>query len=109
MKYRYHHNIANKVVDWCCEYFCLDAIVKINVGDYSDFDCWGTCSEGKKENYYNIEIAKDQSLRSFVATVVHEIVHVKQWESGKWSGDGEKEAERLQYKLTDELWKENIL
>ncbi len=101
--------IAKKVIEWCCDYFSLDAIVKVKVGKYSDFKCWGTCSEGNKENHYTIEIAKDQSLRGFIATVVHEMVHVKQWETGKWRGDGEAEAERLQYKLTDELWKENVI
>ena len=71
-------------------------------------DCWGTCSEtsiGK----YKIMVVANQSLRDFVATIVHEMVHVKQWETQKWTGDGEREAERLQYKLTDELWQEDVL
>mgnify|MGYP000451013090 CR=1 FL=1 len=104
-----YKNIADKVVEWCCVYYELDAIIKLKVGKYSDFGCWGTCTEGTKENYYNIEIAKDQSLRGFVATVVHEMIHVKQWETGKWKGTGEQEASNLQYKLTDKLWKENLL
>jgi len=37
------------------------------------------------------------------------MVHVMQWETGKWSGEGEREANKLQYKLTDKLWKEGIL
>jgi hypothetical protein len=37
------------------------------------------------------------------------MVHVKQWEKNRWNGDGEAEAERLQYKLTDKMWKEGIL
>jgi len=101
--------IANKVVEWCCDYFDLDAIVKVKVGKYSDFDCWGTCSEGTKGNHYTIEVAKDQSLRGFVATVVHEMIHVKQWETGRWLGDGESECDNRQYNIADKIWKENII
>ena len=54
-------------------------------------------------------VAFNQDLRDYIATLVHELVHVKQWETNKWTGDGEKEAEKLQYKLTDKLWKNGIL
>ena len=51
-----------------------------------------------------------QPLRDFVATIVHEMIHVAQWEKNEWyETDGEKECEDLQYKLTDELWRKNIL
>ena len=106
--YRDQRIIALKVVDWCLEEFEIYAYIKLKLGDYSDFKCWGQCSQGRKD-HYTIEIAKDQTLRDFVATVVHEMVHVKQWVTNKWLGDGEAEAEMLQYKLTDKLWKENLL
>ena len=32
---------------------------------------------------------------NFVATVVHEMVHVMQWETDTWDGDGEAEDARL--------------
>ena len=63
----------------------------------------------RDEGGYDIEINFNQSLRDFVATIVHEMVHVKQYATGKWKGTGEREASNLQYKLTDKLWKENIL
>jgi hypothetical protein len=107
--YRRPNRIARKVINWCLEEFELDATVKIKIISYSELKCFGQCSEGNKDNHFLIEVAKDQTLRDFVATVVHEMVHVKQWETGKCRGDGEAEAERLQYKLTDELWEENIL
>ena len=61
------------------------------------------------EHSYRIMVAHYQSVRDFVATLVHELIHVKQWETGKWTGNGEKECERLQYKLTDKIWKKGIL
>ena len=106
--YRDQRIVALKVIDWCLEEFGIYAYIKLKLGDYSDFKCWGQCSQGRKD-HYTIEIAKDQTLRDFVATVVHEMVHVKQWVTNKWLGDGEAEAEMLQYKLTDKLWKENLL
>ncbi len=107
--YRYQRTIALKVIDWCLEEFGIHAYVKLKLGDYSDFKCWGQCCEEYREHHYTIEIAKNQTLRDFVATVVHEMVHVKQWETDTCKGEGEAEASNLQYKLTDKLWKENLL
>ena len=107
--YRDHRIVALKAIDWCLEHFGIYASIKLKIGEYDDFKCWGQCYEGDKENHYIVEVAKNQTMRDFVATVVHEIVHVKQWETGKWTGDGEAEAERLQYKLTDKLWKAGVL
>ena len=101
--------IAKKVVDWCCKYYDLDVKVKVKVGNFADFNCWGTCYQGNKKHHYNIEVAKDQTIKDFVATVAHEMVHVKQWETGRWTGDGEAEAERLQYQLANKMWKHGVL
>ncbi len=67
-------------------------------------NCWGE-AEQICEGEYRIKVCTNQSLRDFVATVMHELVHVQQWETGVWKGDGEKEAEKRQYKLADEYWK----
>jgi len=111
--YRDQRIIALKVIDWCLEEFGIYADIKLKLGDYKDFKCWGQCYEGEDspsgENHYIVEIAKNQTLRDFVATIVHEMVHVKQWETDSWKGEGEAEANSLQYKLTDKLWKENLL
>ena len=56
-------------------------------------------------NNYNIDIATDQSLRDFIATLMHEMVHVLQWERGSWKGEGEREATQLQYELADDFWR----
>jgi hypothetical protein len=107
--YRDQRIIALKVIDWCLEEFKIHASIKLKLGEYSDFKCWGQCYEGTGEHQYTIEIAKDQTLRDFIATVVHEMIHVEQWETGEWRGDGEAEAERWQYLLTSKLWNENII
>ena len=104
----YEKEIAKKTVKWCIDHFGLDR-VNIRLKIKQNKDCWGYCVEGKKEHSYVIFVASDQSLRDLVATIVHEMVHVMQWETGKWSGEGEREANKLQYKLTDKLWKEGIL
>jgi hypothetical protein len=51
----------------------------------------------------------DKYLRDFLATLMHELVHVLQWERGEWEDDGEKEAEDKQYELADEFWKEGLI
>ena len=75
---------------------------------YKHLDCWGTCHEGDDDDYV-INVATDQSIRDFLATLMHELVHVLQWERGTWKGDGEEEAEKKQYKFADKFWKEGLL
>jgi len=100
--------IATAVGEWCIKHFGLyNAEVTFTL--MKKIDCWGECGEGRFPNTYRISVATDQSVRDFVATIVHEMIHVKQWETGRWRGDGEKEAIRLQYKLTDKLWKGGII
>tara|TARA_Y100001963_G_scaffold127070_1_gene180134 strand:+ start:308 stop:667 length:360 start_codon:yes stop_codon:yes gene_type:complete len=100
---------ANKVAKWCVKRFNLEGIT-INISIERDVDCWGECGVGTEGNQYDIMVCSNQPLRDFVATIVHEMIHVAQWEKNEWyETDGEKECEDLQYKLTDELWRKNIL
>jgi len=99
--------IATKVVEWCCEYFKMTPTVWLKLRRYED--CWGYCLEGQTEGSYRVMVVYEQSLRDFVATVVHEMIHVKQWEKNRWSGDGESECEKWQYRLTDRLWKKGVI
>jgi len=102
--------IARKTIKWCIKYFGLEwHNINIHVKIKQQKDCWGTCEEGNKDRSYIITVDSGQSIRDFVATIIHEMVHVKQYATGKWKGTGEREAEKLQYKLTDKLWKEDIL
>ena len=100
---------SKKVVEWFLKKYNLEAKVKIKLVFYEKIECWGCMEEGSKRNEYTIWLAKDQPLREFIATLVHEMVHVKQYERKKWAGTGEAEANRLQYKLADKIWVEGIL
>jgi len=100
--------ITTKVINWCCDYFNLDCVkLLIRLRPYED--CWGYCVEGNSGHAYHITIAHNQSVRDFVATIVHEMIHVKQWETGKWRGDGEEECENRQYNITDKIWKDGAV
>ena len=91
----------------------------------------GYCSmEDDTRRMYSIEIHKNLKLRQLIMTLIHEMVHVKQfarnemddfrvngryrWKSGTvpknvtyYDMPWEKEALRLQEKLTDEFWRED--
>ena len=102
--------VGYKVIDWCSDYWDVHPEVLFYPVSHSQIKCCGQSYEHDWHiGTYVIEVSIDQSLRDFVATIVHEMVHVKQWTTGKWRGDGEREAYRLQYKLTDRLWKDDIL
>ena len=97
--------LARDVIRWCASEMNLED-VKISVSlfdDYDDKKCWGDC-EQVSETEYNIRACTDQDIRDFVATITHEMVHVEQWVKNEWSGDGEKEAEKRQYKLADKYY-----
>jgi hypothetical protein len=106
---KHQREIADKVIRWCCDYFDLNEVdwVYVKLRPYED--CWGCCEEGLQKHSYNITIVHNQSLRSFVATIVHEMIHVKQWEIGRWIDDGEEEAELRQYNIADKIWKGSVI
>ena len=106
---QHERDMTRSVVSWCINHFNLD-VHKTNINVELDVitDCYGTCVDND-EGGYDITISTNQPLRDLVATIAHEMVHVKQYVTGKWKGEGEREASNLQYKLTDKLWKENIL
>ena len=81
--------------------------ITTNARQYKDIDCYGQCYEWDHSDDvdYVIDIAIDQPIRDMLATVFHECVHLWQWERGTWKGEGEREAEELQYELADEYWK----
>ena len=122
MKEKYHYAISNEIsvfpiterstsmyesiIWYCCQHFQLEGL-EIEVGLHDEYDslkCWGDSAQ-VSDNEYTIRVCTDQPLRDVVATVCHEMVHVNQWVTNKWSGDGEKEAEKLQYKMADKFWK----
>lgn len=105
---KYCHRVVMYMLN---KYFDLEtARVQVHLNyTYEDLNCYGMCEEGLVPNTYIIHVARDQTLRDWVATLVHEMIHVNQWETNEWSDDGEKECNDLQYKITDLLWKEGVL
>ena len=105
---KYERQIAEATVRWCVEHLNIgNVLISLIIKNHDD--CWGSCIEGEVKKSYRITVANEQGLRDFVATITHEMVHVMQWETGKWSGDGESEAKHWQYKLADKLWKADVL
>jgi len=106
-----HRQVVEVATDWFLDKYHMqnpDKTIKIDLTDYKMLNCWGE-SYKQDEDFYVISVATDQYLRDFVATLMHELVHVWQWERGEWEDDGEREAEDKQYELTDEFWKEGLI
>jgi len=109
------HEFAEIAGHWLAEFFALKDVKKVTITIDRHLDCWGECGEPSEPDIgtppiavYEISVHPKQSLRDFIATIVHEFVHIKQWETGKWDGDGEAEAYHLQYSITDRMWKEGV-
>ena len=106
---QHERDMTRTIVSWCINHFNLDVhktSINVLLGVYDD--CNGSCVDND-DGGYDVEINFNQSLRDFVATITHEMIHVNQYITNKWQGDGEDEAYNMQYKLADELWKEGIL
>tara|TARA_Y100001963_G_scaffold156713_1_gene251000 strand:- start:447 stop:770 length:324 start_codon:yes stop_codon:yes gene_type:complete len=102
--------IATKVITWCQMQMGLHCKVELRIGTSNELGCWGMSWEDEMvPNTYHMSIAEDQSLRDFVATVTHEMVHIHQWVKGKYWGDGEREATKKQFRLADRVWKEGVI
>ena len=98
-KQLHYRELSESAVGWFLDKHRLsDTCVLVNLQTSKQLDCWGTCHEGDNDDYI-----------VNVATLMHELVHVLQWERGTWEGDGEEEAEKKQYKLADKFWKEGLL
>lgn len=91
-------------------------------------DVAGWCMMEDTNRQFTLEISNELTLRDFITTVCHEMVHVKQYARNEMNGDGirwkkgkvkegtgyydlpwEKEAYRLQDKLAMIMWEEDIL
>lgn len=106
---QFHRDVAKEVIEYSLNYLNVSG-VSVEVILKRDYkDCWGECWQQPGDSRYGIAVCTTQTLRDFVATITHECVHIRQYETGKWEGDGEREAEDLQYVIADELWKDGVL
>ena len=102
--------IVEKTINWSIERLNLSRFhnLKLTVKLGHMPECYGYCQQ-MKDREYIIGVDSKQSLRNFVMTLIHEMIHVKQYLNKRWFGDGEYEAEYLEEELTDELWASDIL
>ena len=123
MKEKHHYRLANNItiwpltgmnnelfedmVAWFFEMQNMEGVtVEVELKD--TMNAWGDsqqCEDDEGNTYYDIRVCLNQPLRDVVATLMHELVHVQQWEEDDWEGDGEKEAKSRQYELADAYWK----
>ena len=127
---KYQRDIAQKVV-----YAMIDTLmprmrtldIEVKIRKISG-DAVGYCMQEDTNRMFTIDVQKDLSLRDFITTICHQMVHVKQyarnemdcygrkWKTkvisdkvGYYDLPWEKEAYRLQDKLAQEVWDADIL
>jgi hypothetical protein len=127
---KYQREIAEKVV-----YEMIAALmprmrtleITVNIKKLTD-DAVGWCMQEDTNREFTIDVANNLSLKDFITTVCHEMVHVKQYARNemdcygkKWKKKTipektnyydlpwEKEAYRMQDKLAQLVWDADIL
>lgn len=126
--------LAEKTVAWSIKKLGLSRMRSLNVNvilkkmPEGEFGLCMTDDVMDDIRNFNIEVNKNISLKDFVSTIIHEMVHVKQfareemsvygmrWKSKNISENTdymdlpwEKEAYRMEEKLVKLIWEENIL
>jgi len=123
--------LAEKTVAWSIKKLGLNRMSSLSIDVVlrkMKKDEYGYCNIIESNRSFIIDINKNISLRDFVSTIIHEMVHVKQFARNEMSAYGmrwktktvsentkyvdlpwEKEAYKLEAKLIELIWKENIL
>ena len=109
---QHHRDIAQTTIDWAISRlglseFEFDIILTIKSLDGYFGECYPARDAHRPR--YIIKINPDQSLRNFIGTIVHEMIHVRQYLEGEWTHDGERECGELEMLLTDELWRQGLI
>ena len=105
--------IIEKTITWCRGCFNIrdDCIITYKLKHSPTEDSWAICDR-IDDSTFEIVVHPIMCMRDTVATVIHEMLHVKQWVNESHrdnTDDGEAEAENLQYKLADLMWSLGIL
>ena len=127
---KFQRAIAEKVVGFCIKellprFRTLE--ITVNIKKIKG-DAVGYCMMEDSNREFEIEISRELSLKDFITTLTHEMVHVKQyarnemdgcsmrWKKAKvkegtnyWDLPWEKEAYRLQDALAQMVWDADIL
>ena len=123
--------LAQKTVAWSIKKLGLNRMSSLNIDVIlrkMKKDEYGYCNIIESNRSFIIDVNKNVSLKDFVSTIIHEMVHVKQFARNEMSAYGmrwktktvsentkyvdlpwEKEAYKLEAKLIELIWKENIL
>jgi len=102
-----YEKIARNAIEWCFQegVVCRRGIdIHVEMCKRSTYDCWGSIVESDwcwSMTSWEMTVATDQPPRDFIATIMHEMVHVNQYITDTWEGDGEEECEDRQYDLAD--------
>ena len=123
--------IAENAVIWSIKKLGLSRLSSLNIdvklkkmkeGEF------GYCSIGDTIREFSLDINSNVSIKDLVATIIHEMVHVRQFARKEMDTDGmrwksrnipentdymdlpwEKEAYRLEEKYVKEIWESNII
>lgn len=71
--------------------------VTIRVVPWSRIRCYGTAEQVSSREYECFLASEKREV--MISTLLHEMVHVEQWERGTWQGGGEREALRREKEL----------
>lgn len=127
---KFQREIAHKTVAYCIKQLLprhrtLDIEIKLVT---IKSDATGYAMVGDTNRHFEIEIDKNQTIKEFVTTICHEMVHVKQYARKeidgirlRWKGKDipegtdyinfpwEIEAYDLQEDLADDIWHKGIV
>ena len=72
-----YRKVAEDAIEWFVGKYDFDdgCNFTVNLKTYESMDCYGETQQFMK-NKYEINLATDQGLRDFLATLMHELVHV---------------------------------
>ena len=127
---KFQRAIAEKVVGFCIKellprFRTLEIVVNIKK---IKGDAVGYCMMEDTNREFEIEVDRELSLKDFITTLTHEMVHVKQYARNEMDDQGmrwkkakvkkgtnyydlpwEKEAYKMQDKLAQQVWDADIL
>ena len=113
---QHERRIAQTTIDWAISNLSLeDHTFSLRLVIQALEDCYGECLPDKRRwlsdipYSFVIKINTGMTIRDFVSTLIHEMIHVRQYIEDTWTHDGERECEELEMFLTDKLWQSGLI
>jgi hypothetical protein len=105
---RVERALVDRCLEWCIVKFPLNGVhIDVRLVPITSAHGWVEHEDGVE---FTITIStKYPSLSLLTETILHELVHVRQWCSGEWEGDGEEEADRVAREISIMLWNANLI